>query len=206
MKKVEDLRRENLEALVRAHGGTIEAVASACGTSPIYLSQIRNQTPDAKTKRPRQMGAQLARKLEAGYGKPSGWMDTQHLAAGEAPAEYAVAHDLSHLGTQTSPIVSWGVPVPSLPQQFKTSAPDDALSPRVRLGQVVELDRGLEPRPGDGVLITDTDGRWYLRIYKSGRPGVWEAHTLNEAYQPLLSDRDGLTVVAVIVAVHARWA
>ena len=63
----------------------------------------------------------------------------------------------------------------------------------------------LSPRPGDGVLIADADGNYYLRIYKQRRPGNWEAHAENTAYQALDSERDGLRVLGVLVAVHARW-
>jgi hypothetical protein len=53
-------------------------VAELGETSSIYLSQIKNQSPDAKTKKPRQMGDDMARKLEAGCKKPRGWMDNVH--------------------------------------------------------------------------------------------------------------------------------
>lgn len=63
MQTIGDIRRANLELLV-AEYGTLDALAEAVGTSPIYLSQIRNKYPDAETGRPRQMGGQLARRPE----------------------------------------------------------------------------------------------------------------------------------------------
>lgn len=77
MKTISDIRRENLDALARQLG-SVDAVAAASSTSPVYLSQIKNQALDSKTGKPRQMGSALARKLEVGCGKPSGWMDTDH--------------------------------------------------------------------------------------------------------------------------------
>lgn len=77
MKTISDIRRENLDALARQLG-SVDAVAAASTTSPVYLSQIKNQALDSKTGKPRQMGSALARKLESGCGKPFGWMDTDH--------------------------------------------------------------------------------------------------------------------------------
>jgi hypothetical protein len=205
MKTVEDNRRANLAELIRELG-TLEAVANAADTSPVYLSQIKNQAPDVKTGRPRQMGARMARRMEIAAHKPVGWMDAQHLSAGETLAAYAVAQDLSQSIEETAVTIPWEQPMTApLPKQFKLTAPDEALAPRVRTGQSVEFDSQLQPRPGDGVLVQDAHGHWYLRIYKQGRPGTWEAHATHEAYQPMHSDRDQLSVLAVVVAVHARW-
>lgn len=79
MKTVGDIRRANLEALIREFG-TLEALASAADTTSVYLSQVRNSTPDVKTKKPREMGSRMARRLEqlAGHVKPAGWMDIEH--------------------------------------------------------------------------------------------------------------------------------
>lgn len=61
-----------------AHAGTAAAVAELANTTPVYLSQILNQTRDASTMRPRAMGTPMARRLEAAFGKPHGWMDCPH--------------------------------------------------------------------------------------------------------------------------------
>lgn len=92
-----------------------------------------------------------------------------------------------------------------LPPRFRVALPDDAMAPRVRAGQVVELERSTTPRPGDGVLVQDSAGHCYFRLYRAGRPGRWEAYPLNEAYETLDSERDGLLVLAVLVAVQGRW-
>lgn len=92
-----------------------------------------------------------------------------------------------------------------LPPLFRVAAPDDAMAPRVRAGQLVEFDRDAAPRPGDGVLVIDADGRPYFRVYRLRRPGHWEAQALNDAYSPLDSQRDQLQVAGVLTAVFARW-
>lgn len=98
MKPIGDIRRANLEALLREFP-TLDALAAAAGSTSVYLSQIRNQTPDQKSGKPREMGSKLARRLEAikGHEKPTGWMDIEHhpdepealkLSVAEPPATY----------------------------------------------------------------------------------------------------------------------
>lgn len=53
MKTIAEIRLENLERLIEEFD-TADAVAEMCGTSAVYLSQIRNQARDSKTKKPRQ--------------------------------------------------------------------------------------------------------------------------------------------------------
>ena len=61
--------------------GSLESVADAGSTSSVYLSQVKHQTIDRKTGKPRQMGGAIARRLEVGCNKPKGWMDKDHAAA-----------------------------------------------------------------------------------------------------------------------------
>lgn len=77
MKTIAEIRLVNLELLI-SEFKTAEAVANKANTNPVYLSQIRNRTPDSKTKRPREIGEPLARKLELACGKERGWMDHEH--------------------------------------------------------------------------------------------------------------------------------
>lgn len=100
MKTISDIRRENLDALARQLG-SVDAVAAASSTSPVYLSQIKNQALDSKTGKPRQMGSALARKLEVGCNKPSGWMDTDHQSPPNveiSSTEISLGKTLARLG------------------------------------------------------------------------------------------------------------
>lgn len=77
MKTVSEIRLDNLDILIEEYG-TQDKVAEAAGTSSVYLSQIKNRSADAKTGKLRQMGDDMARKLEAGCNKERGWMDHSH--------------------------------------------------------------------------------------------------------------------------------
>ncbi|OAK66058.1 hypothetical protein A3K87_09845 [Variovorax paradoxus] len=87
MKTNSEVRLENLELLVKELG-TLEEVARRADSTSVYLSQIRNGTIDRKTGKPRQMGNAIARRIEVGCGKDSGWMDAPHpIDAREAQGE-----------------------------------------------------------------------------------------------------------------------
>lgn len=200
-----DCRRANLCLLVEREG-TLEAVAAKVGSSPIYLSQIRTQAPDIKTGRARAMGTTLARRFEKAFELPEGWMDQQHTFAGEPRGVYRVAQNLSDTKREAPEQIVWESNLSTpLPASFFVTAPDDSMAPRILAGQTIALDSTLVPRAGDGVLVSDERNHWYLRLYKQRHAAAWEAHALNDAYQSMDAQRDGLTVLAVIVGVHARW-
>lgn len=81
MQTNDEIRRENLEMAIKRLGSAAK-LAEAAGTSPAYLSQIRNRTPDSKTGTPKMMGDAMARRIEAALGEPEGWMDRSHLFQG----------------------------------------------------------------------------------------------------------------------------
>lgn len=141
--------------------------------------------------------------LNTGQGRPN-WTDDQHWNEG---TRGGVAQVLSQLKPEDPPQVTWGAKMKKsdLPPLYRVTVPDDAMAPRVRAGQLVEFDRDATPRPGDGVLVLDGEGRPYFRVFRERRPGHWEAHPLNDAYSPLDSLADQLTVAGVLVAVFARW-
>lgn len=62
-------------------------------TAPNYLSEILNRSP-SRTGKPRDMGSDLARKIEHGCGKPRGWMDQDHSANHMPPADIAFINEV----------------------------------------------------------------------------------------------------------------
>lgn len=55
------------------------------------------------------------------------------------------------------------------------------------------------------MLVSDNEGKPYIRLYVEGRQGHWEAHAVAPGYGPMEKEADGLTLLAVLVGVHARW-
>lgn len=65
------IRRENLRALAARYPTQAE-FAAACGTAPSVISLIVSPNPK------RNLGPQLARKIEEATGMPHGWLDQPH--------------------------------------------------------------------------------------------------------------------------------
>lgn len=93
-----------------------------------------------------------------------------------------------------------------LPSVFWATLPDDSMAPRAAAGKKVCFDRGMVPRPGDGVLVADGAGGVYFRVYRAAGAGRWVAAALNADYVPLDSERDGLRVLAVLRGEEGRWS
>ena len=62
------------------------------------------------------------------------------------------------------------------------------------------------PRPGDGVLVRDCEGKHYFREFRAGRAATWPAYPYDAIYPTLQSNEDGLEVVAVLTAQPTRSA
>lgn len=78
MQTISETRRTRLEMLVKRHNNRLADLNEAIGLdrTDATLSQIRNQSPSSKTGKPRSMGDDIARKIEAALKLPTGWMDT----------------------------------------------------------------------------------------------------------------------------------
>ncbi len=93
-----------------------------------------------------------------------------------------------------------------LPPVFLATLPDDSMAPRAPAGSRVLFDSTLPAEAGDGVLVADASAAVYFRTYRVGPGGRWTAGSTNPAYHELDSERDGLRVLAVLIAVGGRWS
>jgi transcriptional regulator with XRE-family HTH domain len=111
--------------------------------------------------------------------------------------------DTVHPYSEPRPI-TWGelMEMRQLPEQFTLAMPDDALAPTTPRGTGLVFDTRAIPTPGAGVLVQTADGRRYVRRYGEGLGDDWEAQARNPAFVTLQSRRDGLQVLAVVVARH----
>jgi hypothetical protein len=82
MKTVDEIRLDNLKRLKKEFK-TYAYIAEISNTAPAYLSQVLSK------KTPRNMGEEVARKIETGCKKPYGWMDHDHGFIEEEAPEYA---------------------------------------------------------------------------------------------------------------------
>lgn len=206
MATIHEIRHANFLTLL-ARYPTIQAFADAVERSHSQISQIKNRSRHSTSGEPRAIGDDLARHIEGRLQLAPGWMDTPQTAEAPPRSYASAAPPLAPLQVLNVPRVSWGAEkMENLPATFGVAIPDDSMAPRVRRGDVVRFSRDIAPRPGDGVLVCDANGAWFFRIYRERRPGEWEAHPLNDAYQPLDGERNQLRVLAVLTGVEEqRW-
>lgn len=79
MPTIKDIRRTNLLVLLNEHG-TQAALARMLEVEPAYVSALLTGPPKG-----RDIGDKTARKVEARFGKPEGWMDQQNYAVNSLP-------------------------------------------------------------------------------------------------------------------------
>lgn len=81
LKTVHQIRLNNLHTLLAECGGgrgAAQRLSERSGVAPALLSQIINRVP-LESGATREIGDQTARNLEAGMGRPVGWMDNEHM-------------------------------------------------------------------------------------------------------------------------------
>lgn len=189
----------NIRALRERQKLTLKQLSEISGVEIGTISALENRT-SARSVHAAAIAKALGVSLEALVG------NTLPDVREEAPPTYGVAQNLSHPTIRVAPLLEWETLMQHLlPPRFELAAPDDSMAPRIAAGDIVTFSSELRARPGDGVLVADHHGHHYIRLYRQRMPTAWEAHALNDAYQPLQSERDGLRVLAVLVGVHARW-
>ena len=90
-----------------------------------------------------------------------------------------------------------------IPAFFRVAMPDDSLRGEVDRGVMLLFDRDLPPETGRPVLVQDKYGERYIRIFSLLRGEHWRAVAKNDAFPPLDSLEDGLTVLAT--AKYRGW-
>lgn len=206
MPTIQDIRHANFMVLLDRFP-TIQAFANAVERSHSQISQIKNRSRHSNSGEPRTIGDDLARHIEDKLALAPGWLDSPHVK--DSPRSYAGdSQILVPLSVSNTPRITWGDAEmgQSLPAIFSVVIPDDSMAPRVRRGNVVRFNTALAARPGDGILVRDQQGAWYFRIYRERRPGEWEAHPLNDAYQPMDGQTNQLVILAVLTGIEEqRW-
>lgn len=143
MQTNDEIRRENLEVAIKRLG-TAAKLAEAAKTSPAYLSQIRNRTPDSKSGTPKMMGDAMARRIEEALGEPNGWMDKSHLFKPEREPYVEVRE----FEVNVAPVMLASRPIPVISS--------------IQAGALRDMENPYEP--GDGYAIEYTEdqklSRW----------------------------------------------
>lgn len=148
MKDIDQIRRENMLAL-EAEGGGTSAAANAAGMSQSQWSNLRAGAADSKTGKPRGMRKETARKIEAAFQKPAGWLDVDHRSAHPSAME---ASFREYSVQESRPISAWShasiskqqVPPPRPMPQLQTPQREVVEAPfrsreQERIGEILAL-------------------------------------------------------------------
>lgn len=85
MPTIDEIRRENLTALVAELGGN-KGLAEVVGVSETQMSQWVKGAKESSTGKQRGLRLATCHRIEDATGKPRGWLDAIHATAGEPPA------------------------------------------------------------------------------------------------------------------------
>lgn len=78
MRDIDEIRRSAMALLEKEAGGPV-AAAKRAGMEYSQWANLRAGAADSKTGKPRGMRKETARKIEAAFGKPDGWLDIADL-------------------------------------------------------------------------------------------------------------------------------
>jgi hypothetical protein len=199
MATMREIRRANLCLLLESWP-TQKAFAEASGLAAGHVSQMVNGT--------REVGENVARRIESSRGLQSGWMDTPH------DSTHHVAEPAGQYGPQVGSELLASVPVVGVAQlgdggywadldfptghgdgyiPWPTKAPNayalrcrgDSMKPRVKDGEYVIVEPSRAPIPGDEVLIKARDGRVMIKELLYVRDGTVHLLSVNEAHGKL---------------------
>jgi len=213
------VRLENLRQLIEESGGPTKAAAKL-EMEPSQLSQIAGRRPT------RNIGNKLARKIEAAWQKPSGWMDRAHgpgASLRESVADYNVINAPEF--RSSVPLISWvqaghwrdvidnlhpGDASKRIPTTARVSDHAFALevvgdsmtnpggSPSFPEGTVIILDPEREAQPGKFVVVRQKDDSevTFKQLVRDG--GTLYLKPLNPRY-PILQMAPDAVICGVLV-------
>ena len=182
-------------AIAESEGYTPSQLAKAAGTSSAAVAQWKTTTKTLKST------------SVIGLCELTGW-NQKWWATGRGPRdpndktphELGEAQQLSLSAFTIPPQVKWGelMQMQKLPARFSVAMPDDSLAGKIERGTVLIFDSEATPTPGHGVLLKDREGVLYVRRYVHVRGNQWQAHSTNDAYSVMDSERDGLVILAAM--------
>ena len=222
MKDIDQIRRENMRALEAEAGGPT-AAGGKLEWSQAQWSNLRSGAPDSKTGKPRGMRKETARRIECAFGRPQGWLDTDHDLSGNV--------EPAPIGMYRVPLISniqagmWAEIVDNfqpgdaeewLLTSTKVSGHAFALTIKgdsmyradnpesFKEGDVVLIDPDVQPKPGGFVAARNGKQEATFKRYRPrglNEKGVeyFELVPLNENYPTMRSDLEEITIIGTAV-------
>lgn len=184
-----------METLEQEAGGAT-AAASRAGMSYSQWVNLRSGAADSKTGKPRGMRKATARKIEAAFNKPDGWLDYLELPAGAGKVSGAAMKDaLRHLIPDGGRAVIVHEPGSVYAHHPEDPLPDDAIA--IKESRLVKFSAGNGHRI-DFELIEESEPAIYRRSWLQ-REGLNPDHlrrfkVKGDSMEPFLFENDSVLV------------
>jgi len=230
MKTIDEIRRENLATLV-GEAGSITALAKTLDRDVAQVSQWLNGSINSGTGKPRGIRSSSCRFIEEQCGKPSGWMEVEHV---DAPSDKSFDVNVSPLMLASRPIpVISSVQAGALRDMENPYEPGDgyaieytedqklsrwafcldveglSMSPRFQPGDRLFVDPDRSPSPGNFVVARNGSNQATFKKYRprgmdANGNEIFELVPLNDDFPTLRSDQEKLIVIGVVTEVKQR--
>lgn len=201
-------RRNNLLRLLDEHDHDVD-FAEACGLATGHVSQMKNGS--------RQMGDDVARRIEEKKRLPPGWMDLPPAnEVRQERAEYQIGRTrvpvvgTAQLGSEgywlelEFPVGNGDgfVEYPSRdPNAYAVRCKGDSMRPRIKPGEFVVVEPNHAYAPGDEVVVKDTRGRVMVKVFNFSRDGTIELGSINENHPPITIEAREVVAVHYVKAI-----
>lgn len=204
---VKTIRRANLIALLDKHDRDVD-FAELGGIAPGHLSQMKTGV--------RQVGDEVAARIEQRLRLEPGWMDRDHSPrVAEEQAVYNAPPRVPVVGTaQLGDDGYWleleyptgngdgFVDYPSRdPNAYALRCKGDSMRPRIKPGEFVVAEPNQRYNPGDEVVVKDRAGRVMVKVYNFARDGMIELGSINEDHRPITLEAQAVEYVHRVVAI-----
>ena len=235
MKSIDDIRRENLQALEQQFG-SLKKLADTLERSESQVSQWKNGAANSATGKPRGMRTETARYIEEKSGMRPGWLDSDHSIEALADKDRHQSFDsnvrMVPEGVRSYPVISFiqagllkEISDPYSPGDgFDVEYGDDDASawavfleiegdsmlPEFKPGDRVRIDPEVSPRPGDFVAARNTKQEATFKKYRvrgidERGQEIFELVPLNHDYPILRSDEHHLIVIGTMTEHRRRY-
>jgi len=213
-----EIRKSNLIALIgkRRKG----ACADKWGMSAAHLSQILSDKTD------KNLGDDVARRIEERDGLPRGWLDQLHSGEGEygrLSQHVNVEGEPRHIREGMIPVVGMAqlgtdgffdameYPVgygdgylkifSDDPNAYALKVVGNSMEPRIRSGEFVLVEPNKTFVAGDEVLVRTISGQSMIKVFMYARDGLIRLLSVNDAHPPITIADDEVDKIHFVGAI-----
>lgn len=198
-----NIRRENLAALMKTYldenpNSTRAGFAERCGIAPAQLSHLTG------VKSYRNIGNNLARKIETSLNLPVGWMDTLQdtsqktstkdnkklefagkLRSGKVSVIGEAILGVDGMIDMVEVRDGWLQIYSSDEEAYGLKVKGDSMYPRIQSGEFVVIEPNTHVQSGDEVFVRTIEGHNMIKIMTKTRDGCYQFSSINNEHKPI---------------------